>query len=322
MPFEDGPMIEVENLTHTYGSFLAVDNVSFNIQPGEIVGLLGHNGAGKTTIMKMMSGFLEPGKGLVRINELNLAHQRTAAQQCLGYLPEALPVYPEMLVADYLDYACNLKGITGNDARNEICRIATATDITEALLATIATLSRGYKQRIGVAQAIIGNPSVLILDEPTNSLDPTQTRHMRALIRELSNNATVILSTHIMQEVNALCDRVLIIRSGKLAMDSRLEDLRCSNRLILDTDMAFDSLQQSLVSLPPVRTLEKLDTEPSHSRFRIQLSSQENSRQIASTIAKMILDSGHQLFELFLEYRNLETVFHEINMEEVSEDAA
>jgi ABC-2 type transport system ATP-binding protein len=181
-------MLRIEHLTRTYGNFIAVDDVSFSIKKGEIVGLLGHNGAGKTTIMKMISGYLEPNNGRIEINGLDINEEREAVQKQLGYLPETLPVYPEMSVADYLDYAASLKGLRDNIARHEIRRVIQATDISDKLLSPIATLSRGYKQRVGVAQAILGEPNLLILDEPTNGLDPTQTQHMRELIRQIATS--------------------------------------------------------------------------------------------------------------------------------------
>ena len=207
-------MLDVKQLTRCYGDFVAVDNVSFNIGSGEIVGLLGHNGAGKTTVMKMLSGYLEPDHGQIAIGGLDLAANTKQVQRDLGYLPENLPIYPDMVVADYLDFAARLKGLEGQAARDEMRRVVHATDIGAKCLSPIATLSRGFKQRVGVAQAILGSPRLLILDEPTNGLDPTQTEHMRQLIRQLAENATVILSTHIMQEVDALCDRVLILSGG------------------------------------------------------------------------------------------------------------
>ena len=168
-------MLEVDQLTRNYGTFVAVDHVSFSIQKGEIVGLLGHNGAGKTTIMKMLSGFLEPDQGSVMIDGVDLQNETKPLQQRLGYLPENLPLYPEMTVVDYLDYAADLKGLSPEVKAVEIRRAVQATEIASKAMAPIATLSRGFKQRVGVAQAILGKPNLLILDEPTNGLDPTQT---------------------------------------------------------------------------------------------------------------------------------------------------
>jgi len=302
-------MIKIDNLTRTYGDFVAVDNVSFSIERSEIVGLLGHNGAGKTTIMKMISGYLEPSSGSIVIDNLDIASNRTAIQHRLGYLPEALPIYPEMNVADYLDYVAKLKGLTAETARNEIRRAVKATNITAKLLAPIATLSRGYKQRLSVAQAIIGKPRLLILDEPTNGLDPTQTQQMRELIRELAKDATVILSTHIMQEVDAICDRVLILRSGELALDANLEDLRNSNRLIVSSDIDASSASQLLQSINGV---DSIDTQTEH-RYQITVNQVDNFNSISSEIARTLIENNHALYELKREQQDLESVFRKVN---------
>ena len=217
-------MIQVEHLTRRYGDLMAVDDVSFHIGHGEIVGLLGHNGAGKTTIMKMMTGFLEPTSGSIRIDNLEIGDDTRAIQQRIGYLPENCPVYPEMTVIDYLDYQATLHGMADHEPSTAIARVIRRTALQEKAARTIQTLSRGYRQRVGVAQAILHQPNIVILDEPTNGLDPTQILQMRELIRELAKTATVIVSTHILQEVQAVCDRVLILRAGQLVVDSRKDE--------------------------------------------------------------------------------------------------
>ncbi len=216
-------MIEVESLTRHYGGTRAVQDVSFAIGDNEIVGLLGHNGAGKTTIMRMLSGYLEPTSGSVKVDGTDIAAEPAAVQRQLGYLPENTPVYPDMVVVDYLEYAATLKGIESGRRMATVREAILATDLRDRALDRISTLSRGLRQRVGVAQAILDKPRLLILDEPTNGLDPGQTEDMRELIRRLARAATVILSTHIMQEVDAVCDRVLVLREGRLAMDQRLE---------------------------------------------------------------------------------------------------
>ncbi len=229
-------MIEIQGLSRSYGDLRAVDDVSFEIGRGEVVGLLGHNGAGKTTIMKMLTGFLEPDAGEIRIDGLDIATQRRAVQGRIGYLPENCPLYPEMTVIDYLDHQAALHGVGPDDRPAAIRGALERTELTAKATATIATLSRGYRQRVGVAQAILHGPAVLILDEPTNGLDPSQIQHMRDLIRDLAETATLIISTHILQEVEAVCDRVLILRAGRLALDQRLADLRAGSRLLLTLD--------------------------------------------------------------------------------------
>ena len=323
-------MLEVSNLGRLYGDMVAVDNVSFNISKGEIVGLLGHNGAGKTTIMKMVSGFLEPSSGTVKIDQFSLDDQMKEAQKQLGYLPESLPVYPEMVVADYLDYAANLKGLSGDEKWQEIKRAMIATDITEKSLSPIANLSRGFKQRVGVAQAIIGKPKLLILDEPTNGLDPTQTQHMRALIREVAKDATVILSTHIMQEVDALCDRVLILKQGALVVDESLESLRSTNYIHLETAASEEELKAITAKNSSVHSIGLLSDDsdtsqnstPTVFRYRLEIAEGTNIQQCGSEIASALINNHHPLFKLLPESRDLESLFREVNTKEDAQHAA
>lgn len=312
-------MIEIRNLFRAYDDFMAVQDVSFSINKGEIVGLLGHNGAGKTTIMKMISGYLEPSSGSITIDELDITRQRAQIQQRLGYLPEVLPVYPEMSVADYLDYVARLKGMHSQQAMQEIRRVIQATDLGNKLIAPISTLSRGYRQRVGVAQAILGKPRLLILDEPTNGLDPTQTRQMRDLIRDISKEATVILSTHIMQEVDALCDRVLIMRSGELALDATLNELRHSNRLLLNSDIDEAAIRKLLKSTQHILSIQRVD-----GCFQITIDEQADFKQLSNLIANELIKNNYPLYELKREQRDLESVFREVNdqVKEEVRDAA
>lgn len=311
-------MIKIEHLKRAYGNFVAVDDVSFTIGKGEIVGLLGHNGAGKTTIMKMISGYLEPNQGLIEINDLNISDAREAVQQQLGYLPESLPVYPEMTVADYLDYAASLKGLEAADMRDEIRRVIRATDIGDKLLAPIATLSRGYKQRVGVAQALLGRPRLLVLDEPTNGLDPTQTQHMRTLIRQIASDATVILSTHIMQEVDAICDRVLIMRSGRLVVDARLDELRRSKNLLLHCDLADKALLRDSAG---IETVDVLPADHDY-LYHLTLKPDFDPTTVAADVARRVIENGHNVYELKREQRDLEAVFREVNEQPMIEEVS
>ncbi len=309
-------MLEVSDLSRLYGDFVAVDRVGFSIGKGEIVGLLGHNGAGKTTIMKMISGYLEPNRGRIAIDGIDIAGDAKRVQQTLGYLPESLPLYPELSVADYLDYAAELKGLEGEQKYREIKRAVDATAIGDRLLSPIAELSRGYKQRVGVAQAILGQPKLLILDEPTNGLDPTQTEQMRQLIRDLASEATVILSTHIMQEVDALCDRVLILRSGRLAVDARLDELRHSNHLLLATTLPPDAAERQLRTLDGVEHLEVLSHAAEADdgyRYRLTLSDVNSSNSIGAALARAVIESGADLYRLQPQLRDLETLFREVS---------
>ena len=324
-------MLEVSQLKRAYGDFIAVDAVSFSIAKGEIVGLLGHNGAGKTTVMKMLSGYLEPSAGRVLFDGLSLTEHAKTAQQKIGYLPESLPVYPEMSVADYLDYAAELKGLSGVEKAAEVKRVILATDISNKLLAPIATLSRGYKQRVGVAQALLGKPTLLILDEPTNGLDPTQTLQMRELIRSIAKDATVILSTHIMQEVDAICDRVLMMRAGKLVIDAKLAELRQSHSILLHTNLAEGVLRQHLENMQGVKSLIAVPVEiPMHQKtlqpdraqqWRLQLAESTDVQAVSAAVAKLLLAQGGDVYKLQPETRNLESLFREINQTGVASSA-
>lgn len=315
-------MLDVKGLSRYYGDFLAVDDVSFSIGKGEIVGLLGHNGAGKTTVMKMLSGYLEPSAGHITINGLDVEDNTKAVQKILGYLPESLPIYQEMSVADYLDFAAELKGLQGEIKAAEIRRVVQQTEIESRILDPIANLSRGLKQRVGVAQAILGKPSLLILDEPTNGLDPVQTGHMRSLIRELAKNATVMISTHIMQEVEAVCDRVLIVKSGKLVIDEKLEALKESRELEITTSMTEKVCRVELAGIQGVREIAVLTAEGEGGvqDYRITLDDGAVLAAAAGAIAHRVVTSGADLYRLEPVRRNLETLFREVSESVEGED--
>ncbi len=305
-------MIQVENISRHYGEFTAVNNVNFTIESGEIVGLLGHNGAGKTTIMKMLTGFLEPSTGNIKINGKSLEESPEAARSLMGYLPENSPLYPEMIVADYLQYVAELRGVTQSQQIIAIKTAIAQTGIQEKLFQPISTLSRGYKQRVGVAQAIINQPKILILDEPTNGLDPSQIQHMRNLIKTAGKTSTVILSTHILQEVNAICDRVLIIRNGHLALDSKLADLQKSSKLILKTNKNPNAVKSIL---QPFQTLNitKHITEFNQHEYIIESTSDRDIHTVTSEVAKQLITQDCEIYTLAPELQDLETVFTDIN---------
>ena len=312
-------MLQVSHLTRRYGAMLAVNNVSFSIQPGEIVGLLGHNGAGKTTIMKMLTGYLDADSGSISLNGFDMAVDRAAIQAQIGYLPESLPLYPDMTVADYLDYAATLKGLSGSAKTAAIRYAIAATDIAAKLLSPIATLSRGFKQRVGVAQAILTRPKLLILDEPTNGLDPAQTEAMRNLIRELAKDATVILSTHIMQEVDALCSQVLMLRAGELVLDSSLSALRQSNSVQLHSAISLPALRQVLA--PAFAGLEI--SQLADGQYRLTLNDVPSDlNTLCQATAQAVFHANASLSQLFIEQRDLETVFRQLNSNTEVKDAA
>lgn len=310
-------MIRAESLTRLYGNLTAVDHISFEIGQGEIVGLLGHNGAGKTTIMKMLTGFLEPTSGHVEIDGLDLRAHRAEIQQRIGYLPENCPVYPEMTVIDYLDYTASLHKVLPAECHEMIREAIIRTELEPRAADLIGTLSRGYRQRVGVAQAILHRPTILILDEPTNGLDPTQIQHMRDLITSLAATATVILSTHILQEVQAVCDRVLIIRDGRMALDARLDELRAGSRLLLTTDAEPTHVTPVLTALDAVQSVETLPADGRHHRYALAVDGNDEAFDCAPTVAQTIIEKGFQLYSLTPEIRDLETIFGEISPHEM-----
>ena len=218
-------MIEVSHLTKQYGNHLAVDDVSFTVADGQICGLLGPNGAGKSTIMNILTGYLSATSGQVTVAGHPLPEEADAAKACVGYLPEQPPLYPEMTVQEYLVFAAELKGVKKAERKEQVCRAARRTGLEAVLPRLIRSLSKGYKQRVGIAQALLGSPRLIILDEPTVGLDPAQVIEIRKLIRELGRAHTVILSSHILSEVQAVCQQILILFKGHLAAAGSLEEL-------------------------------------------------------------------------------------------------
>lgn len=304
-------MIDVKSLTRYYGKTPAVQDVSFSISERQIVGLLGHNGAGKTTVMKMLSGYLEPSAGSVEIGGKDLSLDAREIQQSLGYLPENLPIYPEMTIADYLDYAAQLKGLRGDKKRRAIRYSVDATELGARFFDPIGQLSRGFKQRVGVAQAILGEPELLILDEPGNGLDPQQNEHMRELVQELSRQATVILSTHVMQEVDALCERVLVLSNGALALDSPLAVLRESRELLLSCSSDTGDMANLLSRLPQIAHVSMLDDAENKLTLSLALKESAAMDTAAGNVSRMVIDSGAKLYSLTPLRRNLEQIFRE-----------
>jgi ABC-2 type transport system ATP-binding protein len=309
-------MIKVDHLTRIFGNFTAVDDISLEIEKGEIVGLLGHNGSGKTTIMKMLTGFLEPSGGSIFIDGLNMETQRRTIQEQIGYLPENCPLYLEMTVIGYLEYAALLHKIPEKERNIMIREAVSRTELATKAMDRISTISRGYRQRVGVAQAILHSPKIIILDEPTNGLDPSQIFQMRSLIKELARHATVIMSTHILQEVQAVCDRVIIIRNGKKYLDSRLEDLRQINRLLIEVDAEPDQAKSMFDVIDDIATFDVLPSE--NGRFHYALTVNRNGHAInaAPDVAKAVVDNGSRLFSLSQENRNLETIFNEMSIQD------
>ena len=223
-------MIEVSHLSKSYGSRPAVQDLSFTVPDGQIYGLLGPNGAGKSTIMNILTGYLSATSGQVTVAGHPLPEEADAAKACVGYLPEQPPLYPEMTVQEYLTFAAELKGVKKAERKEQVCRAARRTGLETVLPRLIRSLSKGYKQRVGIAQALLGSPRLIILDEPTVGLDPAQVIEIRKLIRELGRAHTVILSSHILSEVQAVCQQILILSKGHLAAAGSLEELTADGK--------------------------------------------------------------------------------------------
>jgi len=301
-------MIELAHLCRRYGEFTAVDDFNLAIGSGEVVGLLGHNGAGKTTVMKMLTGYLEPSSGTIRVGELEIGRDTRAIQKRIGYLPENCPVWPEMTVIDFLEFQAALHEVPVARRSAAIAAAIRRTALKDKATAPIQTLSRGYRQRVGVAQAILHDPDIVILDEPTNGLEPTQILQMRELIRELARSATVIVSTHILQEVQAVCERVVIMRSGRKVVDARIDELQRGARLLvtLDCDEA-----QALPVLRGVAGVEGVSLDAAgEGTWSYALQAAPGS---APAVSAAVHEAGFALHALSPERRNLETVFAEVN---------
>ena len=307
-------MIHVENLTRRYGDFTAVDDVSFSIGHGEIVGLLGHNGAGKTTILKMLTGYLEPTAGRIEIDGIDILNERQRAQSSIGYLPENCPVYPEMTAVGYLEYSATLHNLAEEERGKHIIEALDRTALTDKAELPISSLSRGYRQRAGVAQAILHNPRILILDEPTNGLDPTQIQQMRELIKELAQDSTIIISTHILQEVQAVCDRVVIVKSGSIVLDTRLEALQTEKRLFIHTSGTSEKVMDLFQRCEGVTSVAEINENNTSDYFYyLSLDRSINKKDLAASIAAMIHEQGWELYAMNFETRDLEHVFSEIS---------
>lgn len=302
-------MISVINLSRSYGSTVAVDNVSFEITNGEVVGLLGHNGAGKTTIMKMITGFIEPSSGHVEVDGLVLGENTAGIQKKIGYLPENCPVWPEMRVTDYLIYQAKLHLVEEAMIGSLVSEAIEKTRLTEKATARIDTLSRGYRQRVGVAQALLHKPDILILDEPTNGLDPNQILQMRELIKELAKSSTVIVSTHVLQEVQAICERVLIMRGGQLVLDSKIKDLQTENKIILNFQPSESDVITMLSESPLVKKVEEVQNSET-TRLRVEIQKAE-----IPALIRFLVSGGANIESIMPEKRTLETVFAEVSTE-------
>lgn len=299
----------VRNLTKIYGLQKAVDNISFSVAQGEIVGFLGPNGAGKSTTMKIITTYLSANAGEVRINDQNINDKILEVRKIIGYLPEHNPLYLEMYVREYLSFVGKIYGLTGKILDHRINEMISLCGLAGEQHKRIESLSKGYRQRVGLAQALIHDPQILILDEPTSGLDPNQIIEIRKLIKQISEKKTVLFSTHIMQEVKALCSRVIIIHKGQIVADSKLEDLM-KNKNAMSLFIEFDVHVETdvLRKMTHVKKVEQLNGN----QFRISGDDKVDLRPIVFAFAK---EKNMALLELRVEESSLEEVFRELTLQ-------
>ncbi len=297
-------MIKVENLTKTYGSITAIDDISFQVNKGEILGFLGPNGAGKTTTMRMITGYMPANEGRVEVSGFDVLDDPIKAKNEIGYLPENPPLYDDMKVADFLDFVAGLKGVE-EDKAQKIDSAMSRCGIADVSARLIGNLSKGYRQRIGIAQAILNDPSVLILDEPTIGLDPKQIIEIRELIRQLGTDRTVILSTHILPEVMMTCSKVVIINKGKIALETSLVEL--NKKLDGDNEVHIKVANYSAEIKPKLNSLDSVQSteDKGGGEFIVKSNSSDNTDEIA----RAIIDNNWGLKEIRPRSNTLEDVF-------------
>ncbi len=312
-------MIQVEGLSKHYDATRAVDGVTFNVRKGEVLGFLGPNGAGKTTTMKMLTCYLAPTSGAAKVAGFDVFDNALEVRQRIGYLPEDTPLYKDMTVLEYLHFAAEMRGMALEGRTKRISEIGGRCGLSTVAGKLIGELSRGYRQRVGLAQAMLHDPDILILDEPTSGLDPNQIVEIRQLIKEVGKEKTVILSTHILPEVQATCSRMLIISGGKLVADGTPDELRAREkasryRLVVETKDPAEAVKSRLTGLEGVVRCETVMGEEGAYAFAIDAAAKEDLRK---TLFRTAVDNKWTLLELHREAASLETVFRHLTTGEV-----
>ena len=310
-------MIHAENLTKYFHDFCAVERISFDIHRGEILGLLGPNGAGKTTTLRMLTGYLRPTDGSIRIKDLAIDENPLEIKKLIGYLPESAPLYHEMIVYDYLNFVADIRRINYEEKQTRIRDLANLCGLNEVMHRSVGVLSKGYKQRVGLAHAMMGDPEILILDEPTSWLDPNQIVEIREIIRRIGRKKTVILSTHILSEAEATCDRIMIIHLGRIVADGGTADLRHAAdekrhiRIGLE-GATFDTIKAQLESVESVQTIDLLNED--NQRVTIDLVYGAGP-DIRSDLYHRIKATDWGLYEFSQQTESLETIFRDLTKE-------
>ena len=310
-------MIQVESLTRYYDDFCAVDQISFDINRGEILGLLGPNGAGKTTTLRMLTGYISPTAGKIRVKDYSIDDDMLEIKRLIGYLPESAPLYHDMLVYDYLQYVARIRGIEKEKRIDRISNLADVCGLNQIMHKTIDELSKGLKQRVGLAHAMMNDPEILILDEPTSGLDPNQIVEIREIIKKIGKEKTVILSTHILSEVEATCDRIIIIDKGKIVADDETAAIRESageeNFISLSLLKAeIEDVRDLLTGIDGVLGIETAEKDEGVLALKLRVRSSTDPR---SDIYRKIKETDGILIEFHREKRTLETIFRELTKE-------
>ena len=308
-------MLEINNLTKNYGRHTVVDDLSFRCGSGEVLGFLGPNGAGKSTTMKMVTGFVAPSAGTAAVCGHDIQTDTLAAQRRIGYLPEGAPLYAEMTPAGFLDFIADIRGLRGSNRQARLDEVIERLHLGPVLDQTIDTLSKGFKRRVGLAQAILHDPDVLILDEPTDGLDPNQKHEVRELIRSMSEEKLIVISTHILEEVEAVCTRAIIIAAGKILADDSPENLAASSRyhnavrLHISNDANFDEVRAAIEGLPSVAK-----TESDREHLRITAIASNVNRDVAAwrDVSDLVAERGLKVDGIQLETGRLDEVFRQI----------
>ncbi len=302
-------MIYVDKLTKYFGPVLAVDNISFQVDKGEIVGFLGPNGAGKTTTMRILTTYLPATSGIARVAGFDVMTQSIDVRRNIGYLPESVPLYPEMRVEEYLDYRAKLKGISRKDRRGRLDFCLDRCRLREVRRRLIGTLSRGYRQRVGLADTMVHDPAILIMDEPTAGLDPLQIRETLALIKELGQEHTILLSTHILSEVETICERVIIINAGRIGLSQDLDSLEAQAQILLEVKGPSDAVRNALRDVHGVVQVTPMGTGDGFSSFEVRTSENQDLRE---ALSKVMTDKDWLVRRLDRKHRSLEDAFFDV----------
>jgi ABC-2 type transport system ATP-binding protein len=310
-------MIHVENLTKYFNELCAVDQITFDIRRGEILGLLGPNGAGKTTFLRMLTGYLRPTSGVIRVKDYTIEEHVLEIKRLLGYLPESAPLYHDMLAYDYLNYVADVRELHGEEKLSRIRRLADLCGLNEVMHQPIGELSKGYKQRVGLAHAMMSDPEVLVLDEPTSGLDPNQIAEIREIIKKIGKKKTIIISTHILSEAEATCDRIVIINRGRIVADGSTEAIKqtASGEYLVSISLQntdFKSVERELGSLEGVVDIALGNDEESFLGVRLTCKS---SADIRGEIYRRIKQTDWILLEFHQETGSLENIFRRLTQE-------